>query len=118
MVGEAPPAFGRDLRLASRAARGGCRGMSFPACFSCGQELGPWEGESCLTHLPQLRTASGFAKPPRWWSIADLAVAAIESEPGPISLYDIQRLIQRDLGRRVVMGSVSTVVAVDRRFCW
>jgi hypothetical protein len=42
----------------------------------------------------------------------------LEYEAEPISIYDVQRAIARDLGRRVQWQSVSAVMGADRRFCW
>jgi hypothetical protein len=47
-----------------------------------------------------------------------LAVVALENESEPISIYDVERAITRDLGRRVRWHSVSAVMGADRRFCW
>jgi hypothetical protein len=51
-------------------------------------------------------------------SIADQAVLVLEQEPAPLYLHDLQRGIERELGRQTYWGSVSAVVGSDRRFCW
>lgn len=92
--------------------------MSLPVCPACGRELGPWEASTCLTHLPSLREGSGFRRPPPHWSIADLAVAALEGESGPVAIHDVQRVVARDLGRLVHAPTMNALVGTDRRFCW
>lgn len=81
--------------------------MTLPTCRQCGAELGPWEGATCLYHEP----ASAR-------SIADQAVMVLEQEQAPLYLHDLQRGIEREVGRRTYWGSVSAVVGSDRRFCW
>jgi len=81
--------------------------MTLPTCPQCGAELGPWEGATCLYHEP----ASAR-------SIADQAVMVLEQEQAPLYLHDLQRGIEREVGRRTYWGSVSAVVGSDRRFCW
>lgn len=81
--------------------------MTIPTCPLCGAELGPWESRQCLYHT------SDAAR-----SIADQAVMVLEQERAPLYLHDLQRGIERDVGRRTYWGSVSSVVGADRRFCW
>jgi len=92
--------------------------MSIPACPTCGRELGPWEYSTCLSHLPALRDGTGFRRPPSQWAIADLAVAALESEAAPVAIHDVQRAVARDLGRDVYLPSLTALMGTDRRFCW
>lgn len=92
--------------------------MNLPACPACGRELGPWEASTCLSHLPWLRDGSGFRRPPAHWSIADLAVVALETESGPVAIHDVQRAVARDLGRDVYLPTLTALMGTDRRFCW
>lgn len=57
-------------------------------------------------------------RPHRGWAISDLAVVALEGEAGPVSTYDVQRAISRDLRRQVKLQSVTALMGADRRFCW
>ena len=81
--------------------------MNMPVCPTCGAELGPWEGESCVRHGPT-----------RPWTIADQAVLVLEAETAPLYLHDIRRGIEREIGRATDRQSVASVVGADRRFCW
>lgn len=92
--------------------------MNIPVCPTCQRELGPWEGSTCVSHLPWLRQGTEFRRPPTQWSIADLAVVALESEPGPVAIYDVQRVMARELGREVRLPTLGALMGTDRRFCW
>ncbi len=92
--------------------------MSLPVCPTCDRELGPWEASTCLSHLPWLHEGTGFKRPPSHWPIADLAVVALEAEPGPVAIHDVQRVIARDMGRHIYLPTMTALIGSDRRFCW
>lgn len=79
-------------------------------CKHCRAKLGPWEGEVCLKCCPARSIFS--------WTVADLGVLVLEREAGPITAYDIRRIILRDYRRNVMPGSISVSLSVDKRFCW
>jgi hypothetical protein len=79
-------------------------------------ELGPWEADHCLSHPSRGRAPDATSV--RWWTIADLAVLALEREPAVVSIYDIGRAISREFGREVQPVSLTALVGSDRRFCW
>lgn len=91
--------------------------MSFPACSKCGAELGPWEASTCLSHGPKLTDRQGLLVWRRT-TIGDLAVMALEREDGPVSIYDVQRVVDRDYGRALQWQSLTSVMGSDLRFCW
>ncbi|HSV92033.1 MAG TPA: hypothetical protein VLH81_03110 [Desulfobacterales bacterium] len=43
---------------------------------------------------------------------------ALEGEPGPVAIHDVQRAIGRDLGRQTYMPTMTTLMGSDRRLCW
>ena len=55
-----------------------------------------------------------------WWrpSNADLALQILETESGPISVYDVWRVMRRDFGGEPNQKSIGVSLASDLRFCW
>lgn len=85
--------------------------MSQKACSVCEAELSPWEGSRCVGH--------GLTKRDfRSLSNADIAVAALEQQSEPLSLYDIARVVERDHARTLYRPSLQVSLSSDWRFCW
>lgn len=78
--------------------------MGCPHCQAATRS--PWESDPC----PNERE-SGLTN-------ADLAVRVLEAAPGPLSIYDIQRGIERDVGWTPGKASLNVAVANDLRCCW
>ena len=80
-------------------------------CYTCFSELSPWEGNECVSCNPMYGT---------WWAPtnSDLALKVLESESGPISIYDVCRGIGRETGHEPNQRSISVSLASDLRFCW
>lgn len=51
-------------------------------------------------------------------SVSDLAVHALERSDRALTLYDIARVVRRDLGAAVNQSSLQVSISNDRRFCW
>jgi hypothetical protein len=83
--------------------------MSIAQCGFCGATLGPWEEDSCL---------SCRAQPTRWFSNTLSALWVLERAPGPLSVYDVEREIRRDLRKTVNRSSLNVSLSEDLRFCW
>ena len=84
--------------------------MTGPACENCDRvERGPWETDPC----PTTRVRRDL-----FLSQADLAVYVLEHARGPLSIYDIQRAIQRERGWEPQKASLTSSVATDLRCCW
>lgn len=80
-------------------------------CEACEAELGPWEHGTC----PVLRR---LRRPSATLNNADAAVLVLEGSDVPLSVYDIERGIARELGKTVNRGSLNVSLANDMRFCW
>lgn len=80
-------------------------------CYTCFSELSPWEGDRCISCDPMCDI---------WWAPtnADLALKVLESESGPISIYDVCRGIGRETGHELNQSSIAVSLASDSRFCW
>jgi hypothetical protein len=77
-------------------------------CPHCASALrSPWEYDPC----PTIRSPNGLTN-------ADLAVRVLEASPGPLSIYDIQRGIEREVGWSPGKPSLNVSVANDLRCCW
>lgn len=84
--------------------------MSSPVCEPCDQaERGPWETDPCPTAL---------VRRDRPLNQADLAVYILEHAEGPLSIYDIQRGVLREMGWEPHRASLNASVANDPRCCW
>ena len=84
--------------------------MSSPVCEWCDRvERGPWETDPCPTAL--------FRRD-EWLRQADLAVYVLEHAEGPLSIYDIQRGVLREMGWKPHRASLNASVANDPRCCW
>ncbi len=84
--------------------------MNRRTCTLCGRgDLGPWETTTC----PSVLTARG-----RPLGNADAAVYVLERADGPLSVYDIQRGVRRELGWEPHRPSLAVSVANDLRCCW
>lgn len=80
-------------------------------CDACEAELGPWESGIC----PVLRRTR---RPAEILNNADAAVLVLEGSDVPLTVYDIERGIARDLGKTVNRASLNVSLANDLRFCW
>lgn len=80
-------------------------------CDTCEAELGPWENGTCPVFRRQRRPSAPLNN-------ADAAVLVLEGSDVPLSVYDIQRGITRELGQTVNRGSLNVSLANDMRFCW
>jgi hypothetical protein len=77
-------------------------------CPHCNHALrSPWEHDPC----PSVRHSGSLTN-------ADLAVRVLETSTGPLSIYDIQRGIERDVGWSPSRASLNVSVANDLRCCW
>ncbi len=84
--------------------------MNPRTCTLCGRaDRGPWEKSPC----PSVLAARG-----RPLGNADAAVYVLERADGPLSIYDIQRGIRRELGWEPYRPSLTVSVANDIRCCW
>ena len=81
------------------------------SCDACKAELGPWESGTC----PVLRRTR---RPSEIMSNADAAVLVLEGSEVPLTVYDIERGIGRELGKTVNRASLNVSLANDTRFCW
>jgi len=80
-------------------------------CEACEAELGPWEDGICPVLLRMRRPLASLNN-------ADAAVLVLEGSDVPLSVYDIERGIARELGKSVNRGSLNVSLANDMRFCW
>ena len=84
--------------------------MSSPLCELCDRaERGPWEPDPCPTAL---------VRRDDWLTQADLAVYILEHAEGPLTIYDIQRGVQREKDWEPHRASLNASVANDPRCCW
>ena len=84
--------------------------MNPEACKLCGGDnRGPWETSPCPSVL------AGRGRP---LGNADAAVYVLERAERPLSIYDIQRGIRRELGWEPHRPSLAVSVANDLRCCW
>jgi hypothetical protein len=83
--------------------------MTMQTPVLCSAEHGPWESEPC----PASRREQGG-----WFTNADAAVYVLETGPGPLTVYDIQRGIRREFGWAPSKASLNVSLANDRRCCW
>jgi len=81
--------------------------MSVVECRTCGDELAPAEAPECLSCGSRLPTTIGHR-----------ALAALEQAEGPLSYWDIQRLIERRDGSAPPAGSLLVYLSRDLRICW
>jgi hypothetical protein len=79
----------------------------YATCPRCREPLGPFEGETCVS-------CSGR----RPSTIADRAVAVLETAPTALYIHDIGRGIEREFGVRVVRASLAASIPPDPRACW
>lgn len=80
-------------------------------CFVCSADLSPWEGDVCISCSPDSRWVWNLSNSER-------ALQVLESEDGPISVYDVYRSIKRKFGGDPSEYSINTSLASDPRFCW
>jgi len=78
-------------------------------CIGCQAEIGPSES----AHCPTSRRANG-----EYLSQRDMAVFALEASPAPLSIYDIQRSIQREFQFTPRRNSLCATLASDACCCW
>lgn len=83
--------------------------MSIGHCQSCQSALGPWEEAACL---------SCRAHPSRWFSNTLSALWVLEKARRPLSVYDVERGVRRELEKKVLRASLNVSLADDPRFCW
>ena len=81
------------------------------ACNVCGAELGPWEASSCISCRHGSRSFYGVTN-------SDAGVMILERELRPVTVYDIQRGIHREFGKRIHKESLTTSLSGDIRLCW
>lgn len=81
--------------------------MSVVACTVCQAELAPAEASTC--HGCSERRST---------TIGDRALAVLEESDGPLSYWDIQRLIDRRHGWTPAAGSLLVYLSRDLRICW
>jgi hypothetical protein len=81
--------------------------MSVVACTACGAELAPAEAPTC----------QGCSRRPST-TIGHRALAVLEQADGPLSYWDIQRLMHRRHGQAPAVGSLLVYLSRDLRICW
>lgn len=81
--------------------------MSVFECVTCGDELAPAEAPECLGCGFRLRTTIGHR-----------ALAVLEQADGPLSYWDIQRIMERREGFASAAGSLLVYLSRDLRVCW
>lgn len=81
--------------------------MTVYECRTCGDELGPAESPECMGCGTQMPTTIGHR-----------ALVVLEQADGPLSYWDIQRLIERRDGAAPAAGSLLVYLSRDLRVCW
>ncbi len=81
--------------------------MSVVACTACLSELAPAEAPTC----------QGCGKRPST-TIGDRALVVLEQADGPLSYWDIQRLMDHRHGWAPAAGSLLVYLSRDLRICW
>ena len=79
-------------------------------CHKCAAELSPWEGESCISCV-----GTGWMQ---YFSNTERALYVLETEDGPLGVYDICRGIKREFGIEPSEPAIRASLSSDLRFCW
>ena len=80
-------------------------------CLICLSDLSAWEGDTCISCTTGTSWGWSLSNPER-------ALRVLESEDGPVSVYDVCRGIKREFGITANENSISSSLASDLRFCW
>lgn len=79
-------------------------------CFQCAADLSLWEGESCISCVG----TGGM----RYFSNTERALYVLETEDGPVGVYDVCRGIKREFDIEPSENSIRASLSSDLRFCW